>query len=187
MRRLALFPILVILAASGCQAWTGALAPAREDGGAAAERTAAIYSAVIRQLVLKDHTFGQGPAPFKRVFVVDGAVGSANDLPVGMESSSVPFFPAVKQKILEALPDLPPVRFVADPDTVIVDRNGCAQVKGGGALISLGPVKKARGGAVTVANGLFIACLGGQWLTYVLEPQDGSWRVVGTTGPVVVS
>jgi hypothetical protein len=185
MRKLAL-PVLVALAASGC-AWTGSFAPrgANEDG--AGERTAAIYTAVIRQLVMKDHTFGQGPAPFKRVFVVDGAIRTAEEPLAGTDRPPKSFSLAVKLQILEALQDLPPVRFVADPDTVIVDRNGCAQVKGGGVLISLGPIDKARGEAVRVPNGLFIACLGGQWLTYVLEPRAGTWRVVGTTGPVVIS
>jgi hypothetical protein len=34
---------------------------------------------------------------------------------------------------------------------------------------------------------MFFACLGGQWLTYVLERSDGDWQVVGTRGPVAIS
>ena len=54
-------------------------------------------------------------------------------------------------------------------------------------LISLGPIEKVRGDAVTVGNSLFFAGKGGQWLTYVLEPENGNWRVLGTKGPIVIS
>jgi hypothetical protein len=40
---------------------------------------------------------------------------------------------------------------------------------------------------VTVPNDIFFACLGGQWLTYVLEQADGNWRVSGTTGVIGIS
>ena len=183
MRNIVLLPLVVALAASGCQAWTGASVPAPQlEGTEAEERTAAIYAAVIRQLVTKDHTFGRVPSPFKRVFVADGVVRDAADPQVGRKPAR-PFSSAVKPGILRALRDLPPVRFVADPDDVIVD----CRVERAGALISLGPVEEGRGDAVAVANGLFFGCLGGQWLTYVLEPKDGGWRVVGTKGPVVIS
>jgi hypothetical protein len=187
MRKLALLAVVVALAASGCQAWTGGLAPAGSEGDAAVGRTSAIYAAVIRQLVTKDHTFGSGPTPFERVFVLDGPVVDFDYALAGRVRPSKPFSLALKLQILEALRDLPPVRFVNNPDAVLVDRRGCPQVRGRGVLISLGPIAKARGEAATVANSLFIACLGGQWLTYVLEPRAGRWRVVDTNGPVVVS
>lgn len=184
MRNVVLLTLVVALAASGCQAWTGASVPAplHQKGNEAEERAVAIYAAVIRQLVTKDHTFGGGPSPFKRVFVADGVVRNASDPHVG-KGPARRFSSAVKRGILRALRDLPPVRFVADPDEVIVE----CRVERGGALISLGPLGKGRGDAVTVANGLFFACLGGQWLTYVLEPAAGTWRVVGTKGPISIS
>jgi hypothetical protein len=179
-------PVVLALAASGCQAWTATSGPARPDdnGAEATGRASAVYAVVIRQLVTKDHTFGAEPTPFKRVYVVDGVVETAGG---PMQRRSRPFSSAVKRQILGSLGDLPPIRFVAEPDTVIVNEKVCARVKAGGALVSLGPVEKARGEAVTVANGLFFACLGGQWLTYVLEPKGEGWRVVGTKGPIVVS
>jgi hypothetical protein len=189
VRRVALLLVVIALAASGCRAWTGISGTARldENGAEETRRTAAVYAAVIRQLVTKDHTFGAAPSPFERVFVVDGAVAAAGDVLRARQKPTRPFSAAVKREILEALRDLPPVRFVAEPDTVIVGEKSCARVRGEGALISLGPIRNARGGAVTVANSLFIACLGGQWLTYVLEPKDGSWRVLGTKGPIAIS
>jgi hypothetical protein len=181
----------LVIALSACGGSTGEdpgvpLGPTPDAGRERTERTVDVYGAVIRQLVTKDHTFGGEPSPFERVYVVDGVVadvgvGAPSDLPRER------FPAAVKEGLVRALADLPDVEFVADPDSVIVEKNQCGQVKGGGALISLGPIKGRGGHRVTVANGLFFACLGGQWLTYVLEPAEPGWRVVGTTGPVAVS
>lgn len=76
--------------------------------------------------------------------------------------------------------------FVEDPDSVIVGGKSCAHVKGNGVLITLGPII---GGPerVTVPNRMFFACLGGQWLTYVVERSKGDWNVVGTKGPIAIS
>jgi hypothetical protein len=184
MRRITILPVLVALAASGCQAWTGASAPARLDevGDARTGRTSAIYAAVIHRLVTKDHTVYEEATPFERAFVVTTAGAPY----VRSESPPRPFFPAVEHEILVALRDLPSVRLVAHPDTAMVDEKSCrgARVKRGAALITLGPIKRSRGRAVTVRTGLIVGCLGknGQWLTFVLEPKDGSWRVVGTKG-----
>lgn len=186
MRRIAFLPVVIALAASGCQAWTVVSGPARphEDGDAVTARASAIYAAVIRQLVTKDRYLGAEP-PFERVFVVR----TAGDPYVGTESPPRSFSSAVKRGILEALRDLPPVRLVADSDAVIVDEKSCRGlgVRRGEVLISLGPIAEARGEAVTVASWLVSGCLGknGQWLTYVLEPEDGSWRVVGTKGRAI--
>lgn len=160
--------------------------PDRGSGREASERSAAVYAAVVRQLVTKNHTFGGGPSPFKRVYVVDGVVQDAASPHVGGDAPRTRFSAAVKEGMTKALADLPRVEFVADPDSVLVGASRCG-VKGGGVLISLGPVTERAGERVTVANGLFFACLGGQWLTYVLEPVESGWRVVGTTGPVAVS
>jgi hypothetical protein len=148
-------------------------------------RTAAVYAAVVRRLVTKDHTFGGAPSPFRRVYIVDGVVPEAGYPAVPRETRQ-PFVVEVRDGIARELADLPPIEFVSDPEAVIVDQNQCPRVKGKGVLISLGPISGS-GRRVTVANGLFFACLGGQWLTYVLERVDGDWRVVGTKGPVAIS
>ncbi len=96
------------------------------------------------------------------------------------------FSPAGKQLILGELADLPPVRFVADPRTVIVGEKSCGRVVDGGVLISLGPISEGAE-RVTVPNTLFFPCLGGQWLTYVLERSERDRRVVGTEGPIGIS
>jgi hypothetical protein len=185
MRNVALLPLVVaVAAASGCQAWRGGSVPGppQQGGTEASERAAAIYGAVVRELVTKDHTYSTGPARFERVFLIR----TAGDPYVGEESVPRPFSPAVARGIQEDLRDLPPVRFVADTDAVIVEQRRCRGlgVAEGGVLVSVGPIAKARGRAVTVATFLVSGCLGknGQWLTYVLEPKDGAWRVIGTKG-----
>ncbi|MDQ3669056.1 MAG: hypothetical protein M3377_02080 [Actinomycetota bacterium] len=97
-----------------------------------------------------------------------------------------PFAAQLKETVVRALADLPRVEFLSDPATVPVDEKTCPRVKGDGVLISLGPISKGDR-RVTVATGLFVACLGGQWLTYVLERGDDEWRIVGTRGPVAIS
>ena len=189
MRTLALLPLAVALAAaSGCQAWTGASVPGlpEQSGTEAGGRAAAIYGAVVRELVTKDQMYGTGPSRFERVFLIR----TAGNPYVGEESVPRPFSPVVADGIQENLRDLPPVHFVADPDSVIVERRLCRGlgVSEGGVLVAVGPIAGARGRAVTVATFLVSGCLGknGQWLTYVLEPKDGSWRVVGTKGPIAI-
>jgi hypothetical protein len=156
-------------------------------GPAKIERDADIYAAVVRQLVTKDHTFGRAPSPFTHVYIVDGVVADASDprMPAYLDVRR-PFAPAAKSRMRDSLEDLPPIEFVADPRGVVVDRSDCPRVRADGVLLSLGPIS---GGArrVTVPNGLFFACLGGQWLTYVLEPRGDAWTVVGTKGPVAIS
>jgi hypothetical protein len=70
---------------------------------------------------------------------------------------------------------------------VIEARDGCAQVKDGGILITLGTLN-GDGHQVQVAINGFVACLGATWLTYVVQNQPGTgWRVTGTTGPMGIS
>jgi len=183
----------VALALSACGAGSEQGDPPQAspgDSGAgptSIERTADVYSAVVRQLVTKDHTFGTAPSPFKRAYILDGVVADASDprMPAYADVKR-PFAAAVKNRMRATLKDLPPIEFVTDGSDVVVDKNDCPRVKADGVLLSLGPIS---GGAhrVTVPNGLFFACLGGQWLTYVLELKGGAWTVVGTKGPVAIS
>ena len=182
MRRIGALLVGLTLVLAGCG---GAIKPnsgGEKDAGAeATERTIGIYSAIIRQLVTVDHTFGSEPSPFDRVFVVDGVASEAGD-PMAVPPDSVqPFSAEVRAGIIRELVDLPPVTFVTDPDSVVVTKNQCAQVKGNGVLITLGPISGGKN-TVTVPNDLFFACLGGLWLTYELELADGGWKIVGTDG-----
>ena len=162
--------------------------PTTETGSPTVEpdaRTVAVYSAVVRQLVTEDHTFGDAESPFEGVFIdvrIDGGAGDP-DVPGGHASTGTRLSAEEQAAILRELADLPPVKFVEDPDSVIVGKNRCTHVKGNGVLVTLGPIS---GGSerVTVPNDMFFACLGGQWLTYVLEQADGDWHVTGIKGPI---
>ena len=184
---------MIVLAASGASQEAGrtgepdsADVDPRRGVAARDDRTVAVYAAVVRRLVTRDHTFGAAPSPFKRVFIVDGVVEDAADprMP-GYQQISEPFARETKEALLRELGDLP-VAFVGDPNSVIVGEKTCPRVRGDGVLISLGLVSEDAS-RVTVANGLFFACEGGQWLTYVLEGKGRHWRVTGTTGPVAIS
>jgi hypothetical protein len=71
---------------------------------------------------------------------------------------------------------------LADRKSVLVNAEGCAEVRGGGILITLGTLD---GDDTLVRVGIsgFVACLGATWLTYVVQNTVGvGWRVTGTTG-----
>jgi hypothetical protein len=50
--------------------------PQTKPGDGVARRIE-IYSAVIRRLVTRDHTFGSGPSPFQRIYVLDGVIAES--------------------------------------------------------------------------------------------------------------
>jgi hypothetical protein len=194
MKRISVLLVGVALALAACDRSTLG-DPTTQTGGATTEagsstvepdaRTVAVYSAVVRQLVLEDHTFGDAESPFERVFIdvrIDHGAGNPDAAPPSGSALSA----EEQAAILRELDDLPTVKFVEDPDSVIVGKDRCAHVKGNGVLVTLGPIS---GGSerVTVPNDIFFACLGGQWLTYVLEQADGDWRVTGTTGVTGIS
>ena len=187
MKRIAVILLGVALALPACN---GSLETGRpiETVGPISEpdaRIVAIYSTIIRQLVTKDHTFGDEESPFDRVFIdvrIDGGAGNSDaSPPTGATLSAED-----QAAILRELADLPPVEFVENPDSVIVGKNRCPHVKGDGVLITLGPIS-GDSERVTVPNDMFFACLGGLWITYVLENEDGHWRVTGTEGGIGIS
>lgn len=168
---------------------------ATDSGESAADsinRSAAIYAAVVRQLVTKDHTFGGADPGFKVVYVLDGVVVDAADpsKSPNAHDPKEPFSHDVKDRVrfLSTLAELPSVEFVASRHSVVAGASSSSpgQVKNGGVLISLGPIE-SDGKRVEVETSLWINGLAGQWLTYVLEQKDGSWAVTGTTGPLAIS
>ena len=146
-----------------------------------------IYSAVIRRLLTKDHTFGGGPSPFKYVYVVDGPIKDAGDPRKDLFGpASKPFSTTVIDGIEEELRDLPPVRFVTDGNDVRRGKEGMGGVMKDGVIISLGSIERKKD-RVNVSNGLWCGGLCGQWMTYVLIQEGGAWKITGTTGPYVIS
>lgn len=164
---------------------SGGLEP---TGDSEADRQVAIYAAVIRRLVTKDHTFGGEDPPFQVVYVVDKAVRAAGDVN-GSRSrwgEGEPLPADVRQGVEASLSDLPPIRWVSDPSSVIGPDEQGGRVKNEGVLIAMGPIS-GTDNRVEVGTTLYFALLGGQWLTYVVEDGGGEWQVTGTTGPVAIS
>ncbi len=190
MNRIAMALAALCLATTACKgtgpgAGQGVPDP-RPGVEADVEETVSVYAAVIRQLVTRDHTYGDDPK-FRVVYVLDGVVANAEDplRSTNDRQPAAPFDRRVKEGLRRALTDLPSVRFVKEPDSVIAGEEP-GHVINHGVLLTLGPI---RGGPrkVTVGNELWINGLAGQWLTYVVERRARQWRVTGTKGPVAIS
>jgi hypothetical protein len=115
-------------------------------------RSAAIYAAIIRQLVRKDHTFGGADPGFKIVYVLDGVVVDAADpsKPTNSHDPSTPFPHDVKDgvRFLSTVADLPPVEFVAERESVVTGTHGGrspGRIRHNGVLISSGRLSQVEG------------------------------------------
>ena len=182
---------LVLMSAAGCArtAVAGSPGPAATGTAGAAvgdTRDAEVYVQVLRRYLGTPAENSFPERTFQRVFILDRTVPGSGE-PQARTAGGEPIPAAGQRLILDALADLGPVSFVADRDSVITDENGCAVVKDGGVLMTLGP---ADGDADRVEVGVngFVACLGATWLTYVVEHTAGTgWRVTGTTGAMAIS
>jgi hypothetical protein len=193
VRRSSLAFVCLLVVAAGCEAPRGETPPSGgapkvsspESGQPTIDRTIAIYSAVIRRLVTRDHTFGRAKSPFKHVYIVDGSVENAGHVTREGEPGK-PFSSQVMEGIRAELRGLPPLDFVPDREAVLLGRYGAGGVKNQGVVISLGPIP-AGSDKVKVENNLWCGSTCGQWLTYVVELQNGRWRITGTVGPYAIS
>jgi hypothetical protein len=195
----------LLLAATGCSseaAPTGE--PTREPTGeptgvtpdshaaaTAASRTGLVYAAVVRQLVEVDHGFGNAKAPYRRVYVIDGAVPHASHVRggVGFRRVAHPFDADVKEQIIQQLDGARPLAFVNSRAQVIGGPTSRwpGEVIKGGVLLTLGPVKWINNGTARVANNRWAAGKDGQWLVYTVKLQHRHWRVTGIHGAVTLS
>jgi hypothetical protein len=155
-----------------------------EPGRSARTRESQIYVQVLkRYLTSGDSSFAE--QSLGMIYLLDRTQADAADPMVAPESSDGVRIPAdVQRQIAEALPN---VTIIADRASVIVDHDGCRQVRDGGILITLGPVIGDDVEARVGING-FVACLGATWLTYVVHHDAGTgWQVSGTTGPRAIA
>jgi len=175
---------------AGCARGAAAgVAPAGEASagdGPAGAKEAAIYVQVLRRY-LGTPTENSFPRhSFKTVYVLDQAFPDARSL-VGKHERRTPIAPNTQHQITAALAGIAHVAFVADQHTVIEKRDGCAQVRDGGILITLGTPNGDDHEVQVDING-FVACLGATSLTYVVQNQPRTgWRVTGTTGSMGIS
>jgi hypothetical protein len=147
-----------------------------------------IYSAVIRRLVTRDHTFGQNASPFAHVYVIDGPIPDAGDPEGGGQfgPADEAFSSEIIAGIEARLEDLPPVTFIANGNDVRRGEQGMGGVENNGVIIAVGPLEP-EDGRIHVSSSLWCGGLCGQWLTYVLAEDDGRWTITGTAGPVSIS
>ncbi|WP_433040048.1 hypothetical protein [Dactylosporangium sp. CS-033363] len=163
--------VLAVAVLSGCAA------TATEATGAAADwpagmKEAEVYSAVLRQFLgsPSDNTFPG--MTFATVYVLD------------RDEGGTPIAANTREQVTKTLTDVTSVQFIADRESVLETPNGCARVKNGGMLVTLGPVDGDDNEVTVHVNG-FLACLGASMLTYVVHRNDPGpgWTVTGTTGP----
>lgn len=151
---------------------------------AAVTDRAAVFTAVLQRYLAKgsENSFGD-VSHWPAVYVLDRSDPRAAD-PMSTHGAGEPISSADQQSITAALPDVP-ITFVHDGKDVIESPNGCARVRGGGMLITLGSPEPA-GTDLHVGIEGFVACLGATWLTYVVSPTGG-WHVTGTTGQFAIA
>jgi hypothetical protein len=193
MRRVLVMAMVVGVlgaATAGC-ARENPAGPARAAAAPAGDwpagvKEAEVYAQVLRRYLSTPAESSFPGSSFTTVYVLDQAYPDAAD-PRAARERGVPIAANTQRLVTEALADDGRVVFVADPETVMERPNGCAQVKGGGILMTLGPVAGDDIEVRVAVNG-FVACLGATWLTYVVHNQPGvGWRVTGTTGSMAVA
>jgi hypothetical protein len=195
VRILTAFVFAAAVTLAGCAAHPTAASPPRAPhapqpppvttgpASARADRQAAVYATVLRQFLTSgDDSFGD---QFPRIFVLDRAIaGAGTPTRRATAIGGGPIPPAARHAITNALADVGPVAFVASPDAVIVDGNGCARVRDQGILVTLGPLI-GMGDRVEVGVNGFVACLGAAWVTYLVGWTGQGWVVHETIrGPV---
>ena len=160
--------------------------PSASPVSAAERRMIDIYAAIFHQQVTKDHTFGRGPTPFDRVFIVSGVVESAANWRT-MWKITEPFSDVVRAGLRAKLRALPPLTFVSGAEARRISKG---RMNGGhkkfAVILSAGPID-GNGSRVEVSNSLWCGGLCAQGSTYVLKLTDGRWKTTGTTGPMWIS
>jgi hypothetical protein len=186
--------VAATLAVAACEADSGPSAPRGErrivdhgdDRTTPDRRAVGIYAAVIRRLVTEDHTFGGGPSPFDHVYVLDAPrVGAGDAVEPGARSDGR-FSREMKESLQTRLAALPPIDFIPRSRAARQGSGLQTRVKKNGVIISVGPII-GRGRSVKVSNSLWCGSLCGQWQTYRVKLEGGSWQVQGTVGVVAIS
>ena len=154
---------------------------------AALPEEALIYAAVIRQLYTVDHTFGDSPPNWPRVYVLkrtdDTIAGTGEE-----DAASRELAGPVQEAVTTALGDLPAeIIWVAAWDEVPISDEDGAVDQGDGIIITLGNIHEQEEGTVHVPASLHCGGLCATGMTYILELTPSGWTVTGTDGPVWMS
>jgi hypothetical protein len=151
------------------------------------QEEAGIYSTVIRQLATVDDTFGGNLNP-QTIYVItntdDSAGNPVGDQPLGEQVISE----ILQSEITGLLSDLSAeIRWIDKFEDADFEEGFGKQVKGGGAIITLGNIYPKEDGSVQAAGSIYIANLAAGGTTYVLEKNGDFWEVIGHAGPIWMS
>lgn len=165
---------------------TSSTGPASVDptGETEPDPSAEIVAAALRQLVTKNHTYGEGPPPFTEYLVqshLDPQAGNPNETE---RPSSRSLTDAERSAIEASLAPLGPVRFIDDASKWRTD--DLRPVVEGAVILGVGEPVITRDTAL-VAVSLWCGGLCGTWLTYRVHLVGGHWEVAGTEGPIAIS
>ena len=143
-----------------------------------ADKTA-IYTAVIRQILDTDDTFG-GTLEKPVVYILTRTDDAAGDPTVG-SSESETIDDDVREGITAALSDAPStITWIDSRDQLELEDNG--SITGGGVLITLGNIHPQEDGTQYVGGSIYVGSLAAGGNTYILENQGGTWTITGKTG-----
>jgi hypothetical protein len=166
----------ILLLLSGCS-------PATTPVGGV-EDEIAIYAAVVRQITGPDDTFG-GTLEKPIIYLISETNDAVGDPSLPTTEPQI-LSAEVQEGISAALSDLPSeIRWIASRDQVELDETG--QAVDGGVFVTLGNIHPQEDGTVQVASSIYVANLAAGGKTYVLENQDGTWAITGTTGAEWIS
>jgi hypothetical protein len=156
-----------------------ACAPTATDVDTTNADQADIYAAVVRQIVETDDTFG-GTLEKPIVYILSQTDDAAGDPALATPESEM-LTPEVQEEITAALSDLPStIIWIDSRDMLQFDENG--RIADGGVLITLGNIHRQESGEAHVAGSIYVASLAAGGKTYILENQNGTWAITGTTG-----
>jgi hypothetical protein len=143
------------------------------------EEQAEIYAEVIRMLYTVDHTYGE-PPNFAMIYVLAVADDSTGDPNLEMLPPSV-IAAEVRSMIEKRLTDLPTeVQWVDDPGVVPYDQE-TNQIADNGVLMRLGNIHQDEE-QMKVSGSLEVGMLIAGGRRYILENQDGTWQITGSSG-----
>lgn len=149
----------------------------------AADPMPAVMAAALRNLILKDHTFGSGPPPFTEYLVVANVDAGAGDAMVASQKGRE-LTGEEKAKIKAAISDFGPIRFIDNADDFrTADLTPTVE---GAAILSVA-MPEISGGSALIGVSLWCGGTCATWLTYRIELVDSAWTVTGTDGPVSIS
>jgi len=188
LRRRVTWIALLAASALALAACGGAETPAVESatitGGGEREVSAEVMAAAIRQLITKDHTFGQGAHPFTEYLIQDHVDPSAG-APADPDAQAPRVLTDTELAAIEAVvAPFGPHRVVGDADEWRTE--DLQPAIEGSAILGVGE-PAIDGDTALVPVSLWCGNVCGTWLSYRLDRVDGVWTVTGTEGLVAVS